>query len=342
MKVVVVGGTGYLGALAVAALQRVEGIEVAVASRRGPVRIDLADPSTFEALRAADVVVDLADATTTPPDALARFCLDEGLTLLEATSDREAVERLHAELSGRQGPGAVVLGAGIFTGLSNLLVRSVVDARTERVDLAIRSSPYSGAGSGTVALMVAALRQGARAFVGGAARIVPGVGRGPRVAFPSGEAPSIEMSLAEPWMIHHATGVRDVHAYFAPKPSVLTTMFLALPARLLCARWFGAGMRLWFGLLRRFVLRSVATRVELVASTESRARALVAEDGMGAGGAAVAAIVACLPTRIVGVNMVDEVVSLARVLQRMQGLPRGQVSCIDLPVHGGSSVRGSP
>lgn len=325
MKVVVVGGTGHLGALAVEALRRLD-VDVTVASRRGPVRVDLAEPSTFAVLQGFDVVVDLADATTTPPDALARWCVESGVTLLEATSDREAVERiLDARL---EGPGAVILGAGIFTGLSNLLARSVAEPSTRALELAIASSPYSGAGKGTIALMVAALRQQTRSVVDGEASLGPSVSRGPRFPFPSGEAPSLHVSLAEPRMIHRSTHVPTVRAYLSPRPSLLVAMFLAMPAWLLARAWFRAMLGAYFTFLRRFVLRAVSTRVEMLVRAEGRTRTLVARDGMAAAGAAIAAIVTRLP-KTTGVKMVDELVSLDEVLATMKPLPGADVVLTD-------------
>lgn len=322
MKVVVIGGTGFLGSRTAAALRRLPECEVSVASRRGPIRVDLGDPSTFESLIGFDVVVDVADTTTSAPDALAAFCLERGLVLVEASSDREAVERIHQALRSRSGPGAVILGAGIFTGLSNLLGAAAAGRDARSLDLAIRSSPYSGAGTGTIELMVAAMAVGARAFIDGRATLGPPVARGPRFRFPSGEHPSLQMSLAEPWMLHHSTGVPNVRAFLSPKPTALVYAFLAMPLWLVTARWFRAFFGLYMKVLRRFLLRSVASTVELVAATEHKTLRLRAADGMAAGAEAVAAIVASLPA-VTGVRFVDEVVTLDAVLQRM---PKGAVS----------------
>ncbi len=342
MKVVVVGGRGHLGSRAVAALRAVPDIEVSIASRRAQVRVDLADRSTFEALRGFDVVVDLADATSTPPDALAAWCLENGLTYVEATSDREVVERIHASLSGRDGPGAVILGAGIFTGLSNLLGRAAARASGEvrRVELAVRSSPYSGAGAGTVALMAAALRTPALSFEGGAPVLGPSVSRGPCVAFPSESgprvAPTLHVPLAEAYMLHHSTGAPDVRAYLSPKPALLVPMFLALPGFLLRSRLFGAVLERWFRFLRAVILRSVATSVELVAIADGGRRVVRgrrARAGVAAGGAAIAAIVAALPRgdrRPRGVLFVADVVELGPVIERARALPGGDVELFDV------------
>jgi hypothetical protein len=331
MKVVVIGGRGFLGSRAVTALRAIEGVEVSIASRRGPVFVDLADAATFTALLGFDVVVDVADTTTTAPDALAAFCLERGLVFVEATSDREAVERIHTALRDRAGPGAVILGAGIFTGLSNLLgaeaVRNVPGAQS--LELAIRSSPYSGAGTGTIELMVAAMAQRARAFVDGVAILAPPVARGPRFAFPSGAAPALQMSLAEPWMLHHSTRVPNVRVYLSPKPTALVYAFLMMPIWLVTARAFRWFFGVYMRVLRKFVLRSVASAVEMVAIADGKQLTLRARDGMGAGGAAIAAIVAeLLSTRPTGVRFVDEVVALEPVLARMRTLPHGAVEVV--------------
>jgi hypothetical protein len=315
MKVVVIGGGGFLGSRAVSALQAL-GITVTVASRRGPVRVDLADAATFDNLVGFDIVVDVADTTTTPPDALAAFCLERGLVLVETSSDREAIERIHQALRDRTGTGAVILGAGIFTGLSNLLGADAARGGARSLDLAIRSSAYSGAGTGTIELMVSAMAIGARSFVEGKAVLGPPVARGPRFAFPSGSAPALQMSLAEPWMLHHSTKVPNVRAFLSPKPTALVYAFLMMPLWLVTARAFRWFFGAYMTVLRRLILRRVATTVEMVATTEARTLTLRARDGMKAGAEAIAAIVAALP-KVTGVHFVDEVLTLDEVVARM-------------------------
>lgn len=320
-KVVVIGGSGYLGSRCVAAL-RALGAEVTVASRRGEVRVDLGDPSTFEALLGADVIVDLADATTCAPDELARFCLERGLVLVEGTSDAPAIRRLYEGFAGREHAGAVVLGAGIFTGVSNLLAReaSAGLGDPESIELAISSSPYSGAGQGTVALMAAGPGRAASRFVNGARRDEPAIARGPTVAFPSGVRPTLRLSFAEQEMLGPSLGVPSADVVFAPRPALLVSAFLMLPGFLARAAIFRAVMGLYFALLRRVLLRSTRSRVEMVATARSGEQAVrrtaVAEDGMGAGGTAAAAIALLVArgARPRGVVFVDRVVGLAEVV----------------------------
>jgi hypothetical protein len=324
MRVAVVGGRGFIGSRAIATLKRADDVQVEVASRRGPLRIDLTDPSTFESLRGFDVVVDAADTTSSRPDALAKFCLENGITMLEASSDREAIERLQT-LDRADAKGAVILGAGIFTGLSNLMCGEAAKG-ARSVDFAVSTTPYSGAGTGTIELMSASLAQGARAYANGESTLGPPVAKGPRIKFPSGESPTLQVSLAEPWMIHKSTNVPNVRAFFAPRPSLLVYMFLALPLWLVRTRFFRSFFGLYMAFLRKLILRSVSTRVEMVAVTDKGLISLVARDGMQTAGDAIAAMVVNLrDKKVSGVKVVDEVLELDPVLATMRDLGSSEV-----------------
>jgi hypothetical protein len=335
MRIIVVGGQGFLGAIAVAALRRDPAVTAIAAGRTargdGSVRLDLTDPSSFAAVDDADVVVDVADATTTAPDALAAYCQQRGITFLEATSDRDVVTRLMARTE-REGDGAVVLGAGIFTGLSNLLARAAAArvAGARAVTWAVRSTPFSGAGAGTVKLMSAVLAMPTVRYEGGRRVEGPSVRPGPRMPFPSGEQPTIEVPFAEAEMIHRSLGV-DVTVAVSPYPNVLQRVFLWTPGWVLRSGWYGWFMGAYFGLLRRVFLATRASPVEMVARVEGEGGAtatmtLRADDGMRAGGVAIAAIARVLGARRPkhrGAVMVDEVMGLDEVLAAMDALSDG-------------------
>lgn len=327
MRVIVLGGTGYLGAKVVSALGALDGAEVVAASRRGPVPVDVTRPETFAALERADVVVDLTDATSTPPDAVVGFCLEQGLTVIEATSDAPCVERLHGAFAGKGLPGRLVLGGGIFTGVSNLLGRAVAErVKATALTLGIASSPFSGAGHGTIALMVKALGVPALRWVHGARTEVAGVERGPLVPFGDEARPTVRISLAEPFMLAKSTGAADVDVYFAPKPGVLVPAFASLPGWLLRARWYQAFLKGYFVVLRRFLLARRATSVELSARATGaggEASALVTTpDGMRGGAFALAAMAEAVAARRdwTGVRFIDDVAALGPTLERANAL----------------------
>jgi hypothetical protein len=324
MQIVVIGGTGFLGGKTVAALRRFPGLTVEIASRRGPIVVDLSRPETFEALRGADVLIDLADGTRSQPDALARWCLSNGLTLIEATSDADTIRRLREGLASVDGPGCVVLGGGIFTGVSNLIARRVADDVGEGSTLtwAVASSPYSGAGKGTIALMVEASARPAVSTVKGH-RIESTLSRGPRLNIAGTTRPTLRMSLAESEMLPASTKATTVETYFAPKPGFLVTAFTLMPTALLRQRWFLAMLELSFSVLRRFVLRSVPSAVEMVAKAErgpaTSERHVTCSDGMDAGAWALAAMAEAVGRRRprAGLCFIDDATTLELVCSRV-------------------------
>lgn len=324
MKIVVIGGSGFLGGKTVAALKRFPGVEVEVASRRGPVVVDVARPETFAALEGADVLVDLTDGTRSRPDALAAWCLERGKTLLEATSDAETISRLVEAHQASAGPGRLVLGAGIFTGVSNLLARDVADVvgPGSALTWAVASSPYSGAGKGTIALMVEAAARPVVRTVGGK-RETLALTAGPTLDFDGVARPTLRMSLAEAEMLPASTKATTVDTLFAPKPGFLVAAFTLLPAFLLAASWFRAVLEAYFTFLRRFVLRAVPSSVQMVATAsrdDVRAeRHVTAADGMDAGAWAIAAMAEAVGKTPPppGLRFIDDVVRLEPLLARV-------------------------
>lgn len=324
-KVTVLGGTGFLGQRTVAALRTVAGLEVEVASRRGPRRVDVTRPETFAALEGSRLVIDLTDATSVRPDEVIAWCLDRGLTVIEATSDAPCVERLHRAHAGRS-TGLLVLGGGIFTGVSNLLGAhaALLAGGVTRLQLGIASSPFSGAGAGTIALMVSSLALPSVRYQAGQRLELPGVGEGPRLDFDV-QRPTVRVCLAEPFMLRHSTGAADVDVFFSPKPALLVPAFRLLPAWLLRSRLFLGALRAWFTVLRRGLLRSRVSPVELVAFAEGPAGAVTARvnaaDGMAAGAWALAAIAEqALRADATGVRFVDQVTTLEQTVARANAL----------------------
>jgi short subunit dehydrogenase-like uncharacterized protein len=329
-RVIVIGGAGFLGARVVQTLARRGDVEVLVAGRRGPDRIvDLGAPETFTALGDADVVVNCSSSHAAPPAALVAWCLREGLTLLEASSDRVVVEGLIDAWRGKPAAGTVVLGAGIFTGLSNLLGAAAHRAAPEAVtlDLGVRSSPFSGAGQGTIDLVVDALGVPARAVRGGHRVEVPGALSGETLPFPRGARHTLTFSFPEVAMLAASTGVAAVTMSFAPSPSPLWASFRVLPGWLLVAPWFRALLGVYFRLLRGLVLKRVPSVVEVVARARGPADdvvvSLCASDGFAVGGAAVAAKAMLLldgRARGRGLVLIDEVCTLDEVVDQLRVL----------------------
>ena len=326
-RVAVLGGTGYLGSRTLRALTAA-GITARAASRRGEVTVDVTLPETWSALDPYDLVVDLSDTVMHPPDALVAWCLARGKTVLEATSDAPCVERLHRAHRGGAA-GRLILGAGIFTGVSNLLARDV-SSRVSPLDaltLGVSTSPFSGAGAGTVALMVGALQTAWVRYRGGSRESREEIILGPALRFGAVVRPTVYGSLAEPYMLRESTGAADVDAVMALRPGLLTRVFASTPRFLSRSGWYLAALRGYFSLLRRVILRDIPTAVELVAEARgggaTARRFLLAPDGMDAAAFAIAAMVEALrdaDATWTGARFVDDVCALEPVCARANAL----------------------
>lgn len=341
MRVMVIGGRGHLGSRIVQALARLTDIQVVCAGRSQRSAedriVDLKRPATFGALRDADVIVNATSSHAAHPDRLIDYALHHRHTLVETSSDRSVITRALA----RRGKvpdatGTLVLGAGIFTGLSNLLGAAAIGdhQHCDRLDLAVSSSPFSGAGAGTIDLMVDSLRTPALRFVAGQPLRLSPISRGPDFHVSGCDRVSLLVALAEPQMLHASSGVANISMYMLPKPAALARAFLTLPAWMLASRIYGALMWVQFTLLRRLLLRRRPTRVELFASAydsvakTATTRALSAGDGMWTAGVAAASIASLLQDQQLepGVKCVDECMNLHAVLERMRGI---DPSCVE-------------
>jgi hypothetical protein len=325
VKALVVGGYGFYGAKVVAAL-RARGHEVRIGARRprgpGDVAVDLGDPATFEALAGHDVIVDCADSVNAPPDAAIRHVREHGGVWLEMGADVVSLRRMLAARD--PGPGTVLLGVGVFPGLSTLLARKVARAGTpaRSVELGISLSPLSGAGLANCSLMAASLFVPATWIDGDVPRSQR-LALGPPVALPFSDRrrDAITLSLPDTELIARATGAPRVVAGMALVPSWLRLNFLVLA-------WWAVILRplqgavVWvlarqLALVRAWLLRGVESSLELVViadrgAASERIERLRFDDGQAATAAGVVAVVEAvarheeLPAGTLGVAEVFE------------------------------------
>lgn len=308
-RILVIGGKGFYGAKVVAQLATAH--DVVIGSRRpsasaGELELDLLRPETFAALADVELIVNCSDSVNAAPDAAIAHVLTHGGTWLEMGADPGVIERLleleHGE-PGRAAKGTVILGVGVFPGISTVLARAVAELAPacQTIELGIRLSPLSGAGRGNCALMAESLFTPAFRWEQGQ-RIQSRTAWGPRVTLPYDGVPAVSINLALPdtALIQRATGAPTVVGHFALVPGWLRFNFGALA-------WFAALLRfmkrplawmleLQMALLRAWLLRGVQSRVQLVAvadrnTSSERAGSISFEDGQQATAQGVAAAV---------------------------------------------------
>ncbi|MCB9761251.1 MAG: hypothetical protein H6739_15525 [Alphaproteobacteria bacterium] len=338
MRVLVIGGDGFMGRAVRQGLETLPETEVDSGGRGAAVRIDLRDPSTFGVLQGYDYVVNCADATIAPPDEAMGRGLECRPAFIETTSHTPTVERLLERFRGRQGHrGLGILGAGVFTGLSNLVAAEAASAmmRTRSVQLSLAFSPLAGGGGGMAALAPGMLASPAVRYIDGQRVEVPGLRKGPVVEFAAGPRATVEAAFPEPHMLHCSIDAPDIRMLWAPRPAPLGPL-LRLSATLTpgfvgrSALAQGLARRLG-GFVRGVLLGGLRSEVELIAEAEGpegrhRVR-FYTDDGMAAAGFAVAAMLHQLESRALrtsgqwcGLFLPDELVGLSATVDAMRTL----------------------
>lgn len=334
-KVLVTGGAGYFGGRVVAALRAAK-LEVECAGRRarpGVVALDVADPTPAQ-LRGYDAVINCVDTLAVPAGPLHRAARAAGTLLLETTAEPASIEAALARRGEVDGPGATVLGLGIFPGLSNLVARAAFEdnGRVGPVEVGMRFSPFSGAGAGMVALIAHLMAEPAPYYRDGARRTAPGFSRGPRLRFADGWRPTLRAAIPETDLLHASLGV-DTLALLSPRPGVMQPLLRASARLVPPWRWarrlYLGGVRLGVTVLRRLLFRGpTAVVVGALAGRRDdgetgRWRVLATPDGVTCGAyATAAAAVALLANRpAAGVHCADELLDLDTLVAGIAALP---------------------
>lgn len=306
MRVLLLGARGHIGREVDRALSRLPEAEVVPASRKpgqDGIVVDLENPKTFDATEGFDVIINATDTLAADPAAFHHAAIARGDRVLELAADAATCQRLLGH-DAPEGPGTVLVGVGVFPGLSQLLARAAIEATRDdepewepEVDIHIIWSILSGAGRGTCELMVDSLRAPRTWIEGGTVHVGSPLGAfapDPRTRTPGGRGPlAIEASFCEPILLSHSMAVTRARTCVAPRPGAPRFMLAAM--RTAAERgWFASTpmrslLRLWFRFLRRFLAAKRRTDVMLVADTGRRIETLHIDDAMSAAGCATAA-----------------------------------------------------
>lgn len=341
-RILVIGARGFLGEKVANALEGRTNWEVWRGSRTHREgqweRVDITNPSLLAGLDRFDVIIDCAASSHASPDALIEHCLTSGGILIESTADPGIIGRIGARWHGIAASGTVLLGMGLFPGVSNLLARDLIRAAPGccGLDLAVRLNPLSGAGRAVADLMTRLMATNAVWYSGGERQVTPPLRPGPRMEFADGPAQTLSIGLPEPEMLHWSTGIANIAGWLSPRPRPLRVP-LALAG--FVTRKASPGDFTLTSIeeatytLRGRMLSRRATPVELHAEAWSLGRerrgtiSLVVPDGMQATADALVAAAALLTERegpLPGLILPDEAFDLQTILQAVRTLYIGR------------------
>ena len=357
MKILVIGGNGYFGNKVAAALRELPNATVSIASRKpdaaaGEIKLDLNDAETFGAMHGFNYIVNCSDALIARPDKAMAYCLSNGLTFIETSDDAQTLLRLLQKY--RDGvndtamTGQLLLGLGIMPGLSNLAAADLLRGRTgaQRIEVALKLNPLSGAGYGMSALSAQVVSNVAKRFENGELISDPPVWFSPQIPFAAGPMPALRTGLPEAVMLHYSTRVPNTAAYLSLGPPVVgraleTALFgmaMAFPRDPFFKPLAQSALSQAFAGVRTVLFREGNTPFEIVAMVDRAdyfrhdgdSLSVQFSDGMLAAAYAVAAGVAALAgqSNAPGVYLPDEVLTFDDVIARMREMARERLKIV--------------
>jgi hypothetical protein len=365
MRVLVIGGSGFLGSRTLQALAKLPGAQVTVGYRgrepSAPVtasprergsstapsgglqgvvsstRFDLDDPSTFSEMKKHDFVVNTSDTLAALPTLAIDYALYNGVRFVEAGAHSGTMDALMRRTRGPAADtngwtGTLLLGMGLFPGLSNLLAAQLLQwaGPPEKLDLVVRLNPLAGSGPRLVELMVRATQEDAVYYEGGTRVSAPPIRSGVRLFTGKKTVPTVGIGLPEAHMLSASLGIPWVATYVTTIPALPGWMAAPL------LRWIPHGPdaeKVFVPLMRRYLrtIRTVLFKgkpefVEINVVTERGDQlALRTDDGIAAAAHALAASVAAMAALDPppGAYLPDELLGLGDVMNRVLALAEG-------------------
>jgi hypothetical protein len=250
-------------------------------------------------MTAFDVIVDCAEADCQARVEAAQYCLENKIDFVEPSSDSQVTHEFIAKFQQSASGARILLGVGIFPGLSTLTAADAVKRQHASVEVGVRLNPVSGAGRSTAKLMAALMFRDAQVYIDGQAQSIPALTEAPQVNFPAGMCDALYVDLPDSEIIAHLfNAARSCTVIsFVPSGFTKTVARMGEITRRMGARekrLLKAAIALSGTLFRTYLLGSRATRVEITASAQvdtengTYVSMVAVSDGMNAAALAIA------------------------------------------------------
>lgn len=205
-KVLVIGEKGYLGSQVVESLRESNQVTLVSFTRS---ELDMARKETYTNIDKVERIIICAECLIEDKIRFIRYCLERSKIVIESSADPKVIEQLMQAFERSITKGTLLLGMGVFPGISNIFLKETVakcEKMPQQIDLIVSTSPFSGAGQEMCKLMIQFLKSS-----------------------PPWKAELLELGLLFPevFMLKKSYPSLEIQTFFKPMPAFLT-LFLKM------------------------------------------------------------------------------------------------------------------
>lgn len=238
MKVLLIGGSGFIGKHIKKTLKKYNPELHVITGTRSPkagdeIYFDILNEKLFNSLKNFNFIINCSDTFIASPLSIIDYCLFNNLVFLEITADSNIIEKiLHQYRNTKQLnykiTGSVIIGLGIFPGLSNILAGYLLkNAYTKgSIELGIKTNFFSGAGKSMAKLMVDMIDKNAVYYLEKEKREIQPMTKGTlfplyKNGIPAHKYKSLYACFAEAVMLNFSTSASFIACYYIPSSKLI-------------------------------------------------------------------------------------------------------------------------
>jgi len=304
MNVLIIGGNGFFGSKLREEISKDHHFVVESGGRNkmSVAKTVIVDLNDFENAIITLVKFDVIINTAEPPikkiiERLVHWVVNNNKLFIETTASIEHtlqfldLERTYDNLKA-DGKGKIIFGAGVFPGLSNLMVSHHITFYPDQknIILGLRYSIFSGAGKGMCKLMSKTLTEPSKWLINSKLEKGPPVAQQKKMVWKDGPHPSMQVYLADLEYYIQPPLLSSFETYLSLKPDWLNytgSIFNLIPSNELIKDL----MTKWFFLLRGKLFGKRRTDLEILVHDGTHRSILHVSDAFASGGISIAMLV---------------------------------------------------
>lgn len=255
---------------------------------------DLQKEESYFALRDCSVIINVADTTRVSPlpflEYLQKQKLEKKVLFIETSSfDATAYELITFAQNNRNPKLKVLVGAGVFPGISNVLAQTILETQNKQknmdsldsLDFIVQLSPFSAAGKGMTNLMAALVSESPKSIQN--QKIEKKIGKA--ILYKQKNIWGVIVGLSDTPIHFHAYGLKNSRSVISLKPQLLNYglyILMRLANEKLLQKFLLKTSEFFLYLLRGIVFSWAKTNVFFVYRSKNQEKIFLIKDAVAA------------------------------------------------------------